>query len=111
MQQEISVLRRAFVKMSTSPQAFLSLRSHFASCHALMCISHWILGIGDRHLSNFMINKETGGMVGIDFGYAFGSATQVFAFLINFLQLLCAMTCLVSVLNLMLLICHYSDGK
>uniref|UniRef100_A0A8B9FQC8 DNA-dependent protein kinase catalytic subunit n=1 Tax=Amazona collaria TaxID=241587 RepID=A0A8B9FQC8_9PSIT len=70
------LLRRAFVKMSTSPEAFLSLRSHFASSHALICISHWILGIGDRHLSNFMINKETGGMVGIDFGYAFGSATQ-----------------------------------
>ncbi|KAM8811045.1 DNA-dependent protein kinase catalytic subunit [Eudromia elegans] len=70
------LLRRAFVRMSTAPQAFLSLRSHFASSHALMCISHWILGIGDRHLSNFMINKETGGMVGIDFGYAFGSATQ-----------------------------------
>uniref|UniRef100_A0A8B9M5W8 DNA-dependent protein kinase catalytic subunit n=1 Tax=Accipiter nisus TaxID=211598 RepID=A0A8B9M5W8_9AVES len=70
------LLRRAFLKMSTSPEAFLSLRSHFASSHALMCISHWILGIGDRHLSNFMINKETGGMVGIDFGCAFGSATQ-----------------------------------
>lgn len=92
-------LRRAFVKMSTSPEAFLSLRSHFASSHALMCISHWILGIGDRHLSNFMINKETGGMVGIDFGHAFGSATQVcflflkkknvtaFFFLICFMQL------------------------
>uniref|UniRef100_A0A8C3LKV0 DNA-dependent protein kinase catalytic subunit n=1 Tax=Chrysolophus pictus TaxID=9089 RepID=A0A8C3LKV0_CHRPC len=77
MQQVTSVLpRRAFVKMSTSPEAFLALRSHFASSHALMCISHWILGIGDRHLSNFMINKETGGMVGIDFGHAFGSATQ-----------------------------------
>uniref|UniRef100_A0A803W9J0 DNA-dependent protein kinase catalytic subunit n=1 Tax=Ficedula albicollis TaxID=59894 RepID=A0A803W9J0_FICAL len=72
------LLRRAFVKMSTSPQAFLALRSHFASSHALMCISHWILGIGDRHLSNFMVNKETGGLVGIDFGYAFGAATQVF---------------------------------
>ncbi|NP_989989.4 DNA-dependent protein kinase catalytic subunit [Gallus gallus] len=70
------LLRRAFVKMSTSPEAFLALRSHFVSSHALMCISHWILGIGDRHLSNFMINKETGGMVGIDFGHAFGSATQ-----------------------------------
>ncbi|XP_042320371.1 DNA-dependent protein kinase catalytic subunit [Sceloporus undulatus] len=70
------LLRRAFVKMSTTPEALLSLRSHFASSHALMCISHWILGIGDRHLSNFMINMETGGMVGIDFGHAFGSATQ-----------------------------------
>ncbi|KAM4606662.1 DNA-dependent protein kinase catalytic subunit [Polymixia lowei] len=70
------LLRRAFVRMSTSPEAFLSLRSHFISSHALLCVSHWILGIGDRHLSNFMINMETGGMIGIDFGHAFGSATQ-----------------------------------
>ncbi|KAI4886986.1 hypothetical protein NFI96_023481, partial [Prochilodus magdalenae] len=70
------LLRRAFLKMSTTPEAFLSLRSHFASSHALLCVSHWVLGIGDRHLSNFMINTETGGMVGIDFGHAFGSATQ-----------------------------------
>lgn len=69
--------RCAFVKMSTTPEAFLSLRSHFASSHALLCVSHWLLGIGDRHLSNFMINTETGGMIGIDFGHAFGSATQV----------------------------------
>ncbi|KAM9308363.1 DNA-dependent protein kinase catalytic subunit [Gastrophryne carolinensis] len=70
------LLRRAFVKMSTTPEAFLALRSHFAQSHALLCISHWILGIGDRHLSNFMVNKETGGMIGIDFGHAFGTATQ-----------------------------------
>ncbi|KAL4648766.1 DNA-dependent protein kinase catalytic subunit isoform X1 [Arapaima gigas] len=70
------LLRRAFVKMSTSPEAFLFLRSHFTGSHALMCVSHWLLGIGDRHLSNFLINTETGGMVGIDFGHAFGSATQ-----------------------------------
>ncbi|XP_061568965.1 DNA-dependent protein kinase catalytic subunit [Cololabis saira] len=70
------LLKRAFLKMCNSPEAFLSLRSHFTSSHALLCVSHWILGIGDRHLSNFMINMETGGMIGIDFGHAFGSATQ-----------------------------------
>lgn len=63
--------------MCSSPEAFLSLRSHFISSHALLCVSNWILGIGDRHLSNFMINTETGGMIAIDFGHAFGSATQV----------------------------------
>ncbi|KAJ3611495.1 hypothetical protein NHX12_021510 [Muraenolepis orangiensis] len=73
------LLRRAFVRMSTSPEAFLSLRSHFVSSHALLCVSHWLLGIGDRHLSNFMVNTETGGMIGIDFGHAFGSATQFLA--------------------------------
>ncbi|KAM6971354.1 DNA-dependent protein kinase catalytic subunit isoform 1-T1 [Tautogolabrus adspersus] len=70
------LLKRAFLKMCNGPEAFLSLRSHFISSHALLCVSHWILGIGDRHLSNFMINMETGGMIGIDFGHAFGSATQ-----------------------------------
>ncbi|KAL1788740.1 DNA-dependent protein kinase catalytic subunit isoform X1 [Sigmodon hispidus] len=70
------LLKRAFIKMSTSPEAFLALRSHFASSHALLCISHWLLGIGDRHLSNFMVAMETGSMIGIDFGHAFGSATQ-----------------------------------
>ncbi|KAM7075469.1 DNA-dependent protein kinase catalytic subunit isoform 1-T1 [Molossus nigricans] len=70
------LLKRAFLKMSTGPEAFLALRSHFASSHALMCISHWVLGIGDRHLNNFLVNMETGGMIGIDFGHAFGSATQ-----------------------------------
>ncbi|XP_073924597.1 DNA-dependent protein kinase catalytic subunit isoform X2 [Castor canadensis] len=70
------LLKRAFVKMSTSPEAFLALRSHFASSHALLCVSHWLLGIGDRHLNNFMVTMETGGMIGIDFGHAFGSATQ-----------------------------------
>ncbi|KAJ0059871.1 hypothetical protein NL108_014572, partial [Boleophthalmus pectinirostris] len=70
------LLKRAFLKMCNSPEAYLSLRSHFISSHALLCVSHWVLGIGDRHLSNFMINTETGGMIGIDFGHAFGSATQ-----------------------------------
>ncbi|KAG9478931.1 hypothetical protein GDO78_012545 [Eleutherodactylus coqui] len=70
------LLRRAFIKMSATPEAFLALRSHFVRSHALLCISHWILGIGDRHLNNFMVNMETGGMIGIDFGHAFGTATQ-----------------------------------
>lgn len=81
------VFRRAFVRMSTTPEAFLALRSHFSSSHAVLCISHWILGIGDRHLSNFMINTETGGMIGIDFGHAFGSATQVDFFCLVFISM------------------------
>uniref|UniRef100_A0A8D1F779 DNA-dependent protein kinase catalytic subunit n=1 Tax=Sus scrofa TaxID=9823 RepID=A0A8D1F779_PIG len=70
------LLKRAFLRMSTGPEAFLALRSHFASSHALLCVGHWILGIGDRHLNNFMVSLETGGVIGIDFGHAFGSATQ-----------------------------------
>ncbi|KAJ8318044.1 hypothetical protein KUTeg_003135 [Tegillarca granosa] len=70
------LLRRSFHQMSTSPEAFHVLRCTFAVSHALICICHYILGIGDRHLSNFMVNLKTGEMIGIDFGHAFGSATQ-----------------------------------
>ncbi|EDV28309.1 uncharacterized protein TRIADDRAFT_20924, partial [Trichoplax adhaerens] len=70
------LLRRGFVALSASSEAYLMLRSHFARTHATVSICHYLLGIGDRHLSNFMIDRLTGGMIGIDFGHAFGSATQ-----------------------------------
>jgi len=63
--------------LSVSSEAFYRLRQEFAMTHAQLCISHYILGIGDRHLSNFMIDMHTGAVIGIDFGHAFGSATQV----------------------------------
>ncbi|KAH3862882.1 hypothetical protein DPMN_025857 [Dreissena polymorpha] len=70
------LLRRSFHKLSTSPEAFHVLRSHCMKTHAMLSICQYILGIGDRHLSNFMVNLNTGEMIGIDFGHAFGSATQ-----------------------------------
>lgn len=63
--------------MSASSEAYYRLRREFAASHAQLSISHYVLGIGDRHLSNFMIDQHTGAVVGIDFGHAFGSATQV----------------------------------
>lgn len=63
--------------MSTSVEAFHVLRCAMLTSHAVVSICQYLLGIGDRHLSNFMINLKTGHMVGIDFGHAFGTATQV----------------------------------
>ncbi|WAQ95924.1 PRKDC-like protein [Mya arenaria] len=68
--------RRSFQKLSTSPEAFHVLRSHCMQTHAMLCMCQYVMGIGDRHLSNFMVNLNTGEMIGIDFGHAFGSATQ-----------------------------------
>lgn len=32
-----------------------------------MSIAHWVLGIGDRHLENFVIDKRNAQLIGIDF--------------------------------------------
>ncbi|XP_033121520.1 DNA-dependent protein kinase catalytic subunit-like [Anneissia japonica] len=73
------LLRRAFMSLSSTPEAFLTLKTHFTRTHSVLCICQYLLGIGDRHLSNFLVDMETGGMIGIDFGHAFGSATQFLA--------------------------------
>ena len=68
---------RAYRKLSCSSEAYFTLRSNFGTTHALISVCQYLLGIGDRHPSNFMIDLVTGCMVGIDFGHAFGSATTV----------------------------------
>nr|QOY44576.1 DNA-dependent protein kinase catalytic subunit [Alvinella pompejana] len=71
-----NLARRAYQTMAVSPEAFFVLKTNFTTSHAQLCVCHYILGIGDRHLSNFMVDLQSGRMIGIDFGYAFGSATQ-----------------------------------
>eukprot|EP00123_Amoebidium_parasiticum_P007379 comp18080_c0_seq1/m.18697 comp18080_c0_seq1/g.18697 ORF comp18080_c0_seq1/g.18697 comp18080_c0_seq1/m.18697 type:complete len:745 (-) comp18080_c0_seq1:259-2493(-) len=69
------LLRRALLARVQGLEAFVAVRSEFARSHAVLCVCHYIVGIGDRHMSNFMFDTNTGRMVGIDFGHAFGSAT------------------------------------
>ncbi|ROT76684.1 putative DNA-dependent protein kinase catalytic subunit-like [Penaeus vannamei] len=70
------VLRRGLVRMSSSTEGFFSLRSAFAVSYAALCISQWLLGIGDRHCSNSLVSLKTGRVIGIDFGHHFESAVQ-----------------------------------
>ena len=78
------LLRRSYLRMSQSGEAFFVLKTNFATSHAVLSLCHWLVGIGDRHPSNFMIDRTTGNSVGIDFGHAFGSATQVTCHLCSF---------------------------
>lgn len=52
-------------------------RSEFARSLAVSCIACYVLGIGDRHLDNFLIDMSSGSIVLIDFGMTFGLATSV----------------------------------
>ncbi|KAJ3231552.1 hypothetical protein HDU81_003699 [Chytriomyces hyalinus] len=72
-----SYLRDFFIKLTRSPEAFFHIRSEFANSLSALNICSYFLGIGDRHLDNFLVDLKSGRIVGIDFGHAFGSATEV----------------------------------
>ncbi|XP_055310881.1 DNA-dependent protein kinase catalytic subunit-like [Sitodiplosis mosellana] len=69
-------LRKAIYKLSASPECFYALRNNFVKSLAAMSIAHWVLGIGDRHLDNFVIDLRNAQLIGIDFNMAFGAATR-----------------------------------
>jgi DNA-dependent protein kinase catalytic subunit len=44
---------------------------------AVFSITSYLIGIGDRHLENFLIDTSDGEVFGIDFGIAFGSGVHL----------------------------------
>ncbi|KAL5104952.1 DNA-dependent protein kinase catalytic subunit [Taenia crassiceps] len=69
----LRLLRRGLRNsVATSAEHFVTLRHRLISSHAAICAVHFILGVGDRHMGNFLLDTTTGSLIGIDFGYAFG---------------------------------------
>ncbi|EAT40123.1 AAEL008123-PA [Aedes aegypti] len=68
--------KRALFEMAVSAESFYSLRGNFAKSLMAMNVSCWILGIGDRHTSNVLIDRSNGKLAGVDFGIAFGAGTR-----------------------------------
>ena len=66
------VLKKALMHYLSTPEEILSTRINFMRNYSALQIASYILGIGDRHLENFLINIKTSKIVGIDFGVAFG---------------------------------------
>lgn len=58
------------------PHAPLMWRHQFARSLAAFNIAAYILGIGDRHLENWLLDQTDGSVLGIDFGLAFGVGTS-----------------------------------
>lgn len=71
----LGLLSRGIESLATGAESYLGMRSNFSRSLAALTIVGHILGIGDRHSDNFMVETRSGRVVGIDFGHAFGSAT------------------------------------
>ncbi len=71
------LIKSSLEKLCNSYENFLFIRNKFIRNYATFCIAGYILGIGDRHLENFLINCKNGELVGIDFGYSFGTGISL----------------------------------
>jgi len=80
--QEYSLIRKdhfknALQSLASSQEAFFMIRNRFGKSLSVFNMCSYLLGIGDRHLDNFLLDCTNGEVVGIDFGHAFGSATEL----------------------------------
>jgi serine/threonine-protein kinase mTOR len=64
-------LYRVLWLKSKSSEAWLDRRTNYTRSLAVMSIVGYILGLGDRHPSNLMLDRITGNIIHIDFGDCF----------------------------------------
>jgi hypothetical protein len=69
------LLRNRLMRMAPSPESFHHLRTQFCKAVATNSMCGYLLGIGDRHLENFLFSNADGSLALIDFGHTFGQAT------------------------------------
>ncbi|KAJ7658097.1 hypothetical protein B0H17DRAFT_1213256 [Mycena rosella] len=65
------VLRHFFTEKHKTPMAWFAMRLNYIRSVATTSIVGHVLGLGDRHGSNILLDSETGEMVHIDLGIAF----------------------------------------
>ncbi|KAA6400948.1 MAG: putative Serine/threonine-protein kinase ATM [Streblomastix strix] len=71
------VFRHFFLEHFISPAEWFTRRLTYARSLATSCIVGWLVGLGDRHAQNILIDKGTGEVVHIDLGIAFEQGRQL----------------------------------
>ena len=64
-------LHETFWERAPDAVSYLQCVDTFVLSTALMSMAGYVIGLGDRHLSNIMIQRQTGHVVHIDFGDSF----------------------------------------
>jgi len=59
-------------------QAWLDRRTNYTRSLAVMSMVGYILGLGDRHPSNLMLDRFTGKVIHIDFGDWYAACPRLF---------------------------------
>ncbi|KAF2161372.1 hypothetical protein M409DRAFT_28107 [Zasmidium cellare ATCC 36951] len=65
------VLRHFFFELFDDPDEWFEKRTNYSRTTASISILGYILGLGDRHCSNILLDQQTGECVHIDLGVAF----------------------------------------
>ncbi len=75
-QQFKPVLRHFFREQRSSSMAWFLMRLNYARSLAVTSIAGHLLGLGDRHCSNILIDRVNGELVHIDLGIAFDQVSE-----------------------------------
>lgn len=71
------LLVRALMSLCTCHESYLQIRSQFNRSFSVLSVCLYVLGIGDRHLSNWLLSLSSGRLIAIDFGLAFDQGVQL----------------------------------
>lgn len=72
------VLRYFFLEFFKDPDSWLSRRINFTRSVAASSMIGHVLGLGDRHGQNILLDKQTGEVVHIDLGIAFEQVNIIY---------------------------------
>lgn len=70
------VMRHYFTEKRKKPMSWFAMRLNYTRSVATTSIVGHILGLGDRHVSNILIDNGSGEVVHIDLGIAFEQVRQ-----------------------------------
>lgn len=71
------VMRHFFTEAHKVPMAWFEMRLKYARSVATTSIVGHVVGLGDRHISNILIDRVSGELIHIDLGIAFDQASML----------------------------------